>query len=214
MSAERSVASCGASGRGPLSGTGRERPFEVGEETVVAEFVVLLEAGRRVAETLDLPTILQAAVDGITGLAGLDTAAVYLLDGDMLHLWATYPPLPPGFPDQLRNAPLVGASAHPGLDPHGGPRVRGGPSSGREDGGRAGSRRAAGPAHGALRPDARRRGRHRGLHRRFDGRGRRDLRDPHRAGAGAGQPVRPDRQERDAVPERRDAFGGAAAGPR
>ena len=71
-----------------------------------AEFDVLVETGRRLTETTDLPTILQAAVDGVTGLAGLDTAAVYLLEGDVLHLGATYPPLPADFPTELRDAPL------------------------------------------------------------------------------------------------------------
>nr|MEE4269237.1 ATP-binding protein [Candidatus Krumholzibacteria bacterium] len=70
------------------------------------EFDILVETGQRLAETLDLQTILQAAVDGITGLAGLETAAVYLLEDEILHLWATYPPLPPGFPAELRDAPL------------------------------------------------------------------------------------------------------------
>ncbi len=71
------------------------------------EFEVLVETGRRLAGTLDLPTVLQVAVDGITGLSGLDSAAVYLLEGPTLRLGATYPPLPPGFPEELRNAPLA-----------------------------------------------------------------------------------------------------------
>jgi len=72
-----------------------------------AEFNVLLETGRRLAETLALPTILQVSVDGITSLAGLDTAAVYLLHDDQLHLGATFPALPPDFPSYLRTAPLA-----------------------------------------------------------------------------------------------------------
>ncbi len=71
------------------------------------EIDILVETGQRLAETLDLQTILQAAVDGITGLAGLETAAVYLLEGQILHLWATYPPLPHDFPADLRDAPLA-----------------------------------------------------------------------------------------------------------
>jgi len=66
----------------------------------------LLQVSQRLAETLDLETVLQAAVDGVTGLIGLDTAAVYLLEGEMLRLGATVPPLPPAFPDDLRVAPL------------------------------------------------------------------------------------------------------------
>lgn len=67
----------------------------------------LLEVSKCLAATLDLQNVLQASVDGVTKLVGLDTAAVYLLEGEMLHLWATTPPLPPQFPDELRNAPLA-----------------------------------------------------------------------------------------------------------
>jgi PAS domain S-box-containing protein len=67
---------------------------------------ILLEVGASLAETLELGRVLQAAVDGVTGLIGLDTAAVYLLEGEMLRLGATTPPLPPDFPEQLRLARL------------------------------------------------------------------------------------------------------------
>ena len=72
-----------------------------------AEFDVLLETGRRLAQTLNLPTILQVAVDGITTLSGLDTAAVYLLENGTLQLGATFPALPAAFPAHLRSAPLA-----------------------------------------------------------------------------------------------------------
>ena len=67
----------------------------------------LLEASKNLAETLNMQHILQATVDGITRLVGLDTAAVYLLEDDVLHLWATTPPLPPQFPEALRAARLA-----------------------------------------------------------------------------------------------------------
>ncbi len=70
-------------------------------------FTIILEASKNLTATLDLQNVLQMSVDGITKLAGLDTAAVYLLDGDMLHLRATTPPLPPKFPDEMRVAPLA-----------------------------------------------------------------------------------------------------------
>lgn len=70
----------------------------------------LLEVSRNLATTLDLEVVLQTTTDGVTKLFGLDTAAIYLLDGDVLRLGATTPPLPPGFPEDLRNAPL---SDHP-----------------------------------------------------------------------------------------------------
>ncbi len=67
----------------------------------------LLEISKSLVVTLDLRTVLQAAVDGVERLSGLQTAAVYLLDGPQLRLWATTPPLPPDFPEYLRLAPLA-----------------------------------------------------------------------------------------------------------
>jgi signal transduction histidine kinase/CheY-like chemotaxis protein len=67
----------------------------------------LLEVSKGFAETLDMQHVLQATVDGVTKLVGLDTAAVYLLNDEMLHLWATTPPLPPQFPEELRVAYLA-----------------------------------------------------------------------------------------------------------
>lgn len=67
----------------------------------------LFEICKRLSETLALQDVLQASVESVTNLVGLDTAAVYLLEGDMLRLWATSPPLPEKFPDEMRNAPLI-----------------------------------------------------------------------------------------------------------
>jgi signal transduction histidine kinase len=67
----------------------------------------LLEVSRSLAATLDLQAVLQATTDGATHLFGLQTAAVYLLGGQTLRLSATTPPLPPHFPEELRNAPLA-----------------------------------------------------------------------------------------------------------
>lgn len=69
--------------------------------------VTLLEVSKCLVRTLDTQQILQTAVDGVTKLVGLDTAAVYTLENEILHLWATTPPLPPQFPEELRNAPLA-----------------------------------------------------------------------------------------------------------
>lgn len=70
-------------------------------------FVSLLEISKRLAATLDLQSVLQVSVDSVTKLVGLDTAAVYLLEDKTLHLWATFPPLPPQFPEEMRDAPLA-----------------------------------------------------------------------------------------------------------
>ena len=56
--------------------------------------------------SLNLNDILQATVEGVSALAGLDTAAVYLLEDGSLRLLSTTPPLPPEFPDELRYASL------------------------------------------------------------------------------------------------------------
>ena len=72
----------------------------------------LLEVSKRLVATLDLETVLQATTDGAAKLFGLDTAAVYLIDEDLLRLYATTPPIPPKFPEELRNAPL---SDHPNI---------------------------------------------------------------------------------------------------
>jgi PAS domain S-box-containing protein len=61
-----------------------------------------LKVSRHLAATLDLEKILQAAAEGVTDLAGLDTSAIYLLEDSMLRLWAAHPPLPAEFPDTLR----------------------------------------------------------------------------------------------------------------
>lgn len=70
-------------------------------------FASLLETSRSLVETLDLHTVLQVSADSVTKLMGLDTAAIYLLEDEMLRLWATFPPLPANFPDEMRYAPLA-----------------------------------------------------------------------------------------------------------
>jgi len=71
-----------------------------------AGLATLVEVSSALAATLDLETILQATTDGVCRLAGFNTAAVYLLEGETLRVGATTPPLPPSFPEPLRMAPL------------------------------------------------------------------------------------------------------------
>lgn len=66
----------------------------------------LFELSRQLVISLDLDDILQATVDGVTTLTGLDSAAVYLIQDEDLRLFNTTPPLPPDFPDALRNAKI------------------------------------------------------------------------------------------------------------
>lgn len=69
-------------------------------------FRKLFKFSRRLVASLDINEICQITVEGVATLAGLDTAAIYLTQGDMLRLQNTTPPLPPQFPEELRNAKL------------------------------------------------------------------------------------------------------------
>ncbi len=67
---------------------------------------LLLEVSKAIAAEKDTGHLAQVIVDSITKLTRLKSAAIYLLKGKKLYLQATYPPLPPGFPDELRIAEL------------------------------------------------------------------------------------------------------------
>ncbi len=67
---------------------------------------LLLEVSQAVSSTLDLEAVLQIIADGTARLVGVETAAVYLLEGDYVFLGATTPPLAPDFPESLRWAPV------------------------------------------------------------------------------------------------------------
>jgi putative nucleotidyltransferase with HDIG domain len=68
----------------------------------------LLQVSRALAASLELDEVLQTAIESAVRTLGLDTGAIYLLDGEDLTLGATTPPLPPDFPDALRRARLEG----------------------------------------------------------------------------------------------------------
>lgn len=67
---------------------------------------LLLGVSQDMVAEKDTYTLGQTIVDGITKLTRLDTAAIYLLRNNMLYLEATYPPLPPDFPEYLRYAAI------------------------------------------------------------------------------------------------------------
>ncbi|MEI6577438.1 MAG: PAS domain S-box protein [Bacteroidota bacterium] len=71
------------------------------------ELATLLRISQEFATTLELAKILQIIADRVTELTELKSSAIYLLEGETLRLWATTPPLPAQFPDELRNAPLA-----------------------------------------------------------------------------------------------------------
>jgi putative nucleotidyltransferase with HDIG domain len=70
------------------------------------QLAALLKVSLALGAARELHDVLQAAVEGGIDALGLDTGAVYLLEGDRLTLGATTPPLPPGLPDKLRTATL------------------------------------------------------------------------------------------------------------
>ncbi len=67
----------------------------------------LLAIAGVLTSSLDLDTVLQTSIEQTCRLLGLETGAIYTLEGDSLYLGATTPPLPPGFPDEFRRAPLA-----------------------------------------------------------------------------------------------------------
>lgn len=70
------------------------------------QLAVLLEVSRTLGSTLELPVVMQTAIEAAVRVMRLETGAIYLLTGETLFLGATTPALPPDFPDELRRAPL------------------------------------------------------------------------------------------------------------
>ena len=66
----------------------------------------LLQVSRALAAALDLEDVLQTAIESAVRALGLDTGAIYLLEGDDLILGATTPPLPPELPEAFRRERL------------------------------------------------------------------------------------------------------------
>ena len=60
----------------------------------------LVEISKKFVATLELEPIFQAITNGIVELIDLDSAAIYLVERDTLHLEATTPPLPTEIEDQ------------------------------------------------------------------------------------------------------------------
>jgi GAF domain-containing protein len=51
--------------------------------------------------------MLQAITDSVTERMEMQSATIYLLEGETLYLGATSPALPPQFPEEFRRAPLA-----------------------------------------------------------------------------------------------------------
>ena len=71
-----------------------------------SDLSLLLQVSRALAASLDLEDVLQTAIESAVRALGLDTGAIYLLEGGDLILGATTPPLPPAFPEEFRREPL------------------------------------------------------------------------------------------------------------
>jgi len=69
---------------------------------------LLLQASAHLPSSLDMSDVLQTGIESAVGVLGLDTGAIYLLDGDDLVLGATTPPLPLEFPNEFRRERLAG----------------------------------------------------------------------------------------------------------
>lgn len=74
------------------------------------ELTLLMEVSKTLVSTLEMNALLQALTDGVATLLGLPSAAIYTLNGEILRLCATTPPLPPEIPESFLLAPL---SDHP-----------------------------------------------------------------------------------------------------
>lgn len=82
-----------------------ERGLDIG--VARDDMTVLLSVSMELAESLDLDTVLQTAVESAIEVLGLSSSAIYLLRDDELVLGAVTPPLPAGFPPSLRRALLT-----------------------------------------------------------------------------------------------------------
>jgi putative nucleotidyltransferase with HDIG domain len=67
----------------------------VAQQIPARQLSTLLKVSGALATSLDLPVVLQIAIDSAVEVLGLDTGAIYSLDGDLLYLGATTPTLSP-----------------------------------------------------------------------------------------------------------------------
>lgn len=66
----------------------------------------LLEISMELLETVDRKKVFEKIVKGTPGLIGMESGAIYLIDGEEIYLQASYPPLPPDTPEIFRRAKL------------------------------------------------------------------------------------------------------------
>lgn len=73
----------------------------------VEELAALLKASHALNAKLGMETVLQATTDIAIDLIGIESAAIYLLEGEELYLGATTPQLDPQMPESFRRTLLV-----------------------------------------------------------------------------------------------------------
>lgn len=79
---------------------------KISSQISTKDLSTLLKVSSALTSTLDLPNVLQIAIESAVELLSLDTGAIYTIDNNQLFLGATTPPLPPKFPPELRIANL------------------------------------------------------------------------------------------------------------
>ncbi len=66
----------------------------------------LLEISMELLETVDRKKVFEKIVRGTPGLIGMESGAIYMIDGEEIYLQASYPPLPAEVPEIFRRAKL------------------------------------------------------------------------------------------------------------
>lgn len=98
--------------------------IHIAQQIPAEELSTLLKVSSALAASLDLPTVLQTAIDSAVTVLRLETGAIYTLVDDQLFLGATTPPLSPELqwlllqPEPLSNHPHLAASFESGQPVH------------------------------------------------------------------------------------------------
>ena len=71
------------------------------------QLAALLEVSQSLTESLNLSEVSQKIVDKAANVLGVDSAALYLVEGEHLYLTASAPPLSAELPEELRRATLM-----------------------------------------------------------------------------------------------------------
>ena len=86
--------------------TGRKRADEAVQQ-LSKDQATLLKVSNSLTASLDMKTVLQNIINISTDLVGLDTGAIYIINGDELYLGAASPPIPANFPEVFRQTTIV-----------------------------------------------------------------------------------------------------------